>query len=103
MRGKEQEKEMLKKMQQIIKILPTCKSIKEISEQTKIPTSTIQRYLNKEELLIDIISKEELTFIKNWLINAKKEGIKKGCTNSQEKNSYLKDDKGKFIGNKKNK
>ena len=83
MRSKEQEIEMLKKTALILSLLPITDSIKEISKKTGIPTSTIQRYLNNEELIKEVLkitnskdSYEELSIrIKEWLKNSKKQEI----------------------------
>ena len=49
MNKKEQEIEMLKRLSLILKELQNSKTIRDISEKTGIPTSTIQKYLNKKE------------------------------------------------------
>lgn len=110
MRSKEQEIRMLKDLTTIIELLPTTNSIKEISEITEIPTSTIQRYLNKKELIIKILEKEKFEdyyglfeYIDNWLKNSKIEGNRKGGVISQERHSYSKDEVGKFTGNNRKK
>lgn len=110
MRSKDQEVEMLKKTAQILSVLPITNSIKEISEKTGISTSTIQRYLNNEELIKEVLkitkiseSYEELSLrIKEWLKKSKKEGHKRGGANSQSLHSFSKDDEGKFLGTGKN-
>ena len=111
LRSKEQEIEMLKKLSEILKILSTTKSIKEISKLTNIPTSTIQRYLNNKDLILKLLNSLEGTAtydqvaeqISVWLQQAKNEGHKKGGIISQEKYGYKKGEAGKFSGNRKNK
>lgn len=111
MRSKEQEIEMLEKLSKILKLLPHSRSIKEISEQTNIPTSTIQRYLNKKELIVELLElnnnyekqNEATNYIQNWLNQSKNEGHKRGGLISQEKYGYIKAESGKFSGNRKNK
>ena len=46
-----QQIERLNKVKQIISALPTCNTIGEINQITDISTSSIQRYLNKHELI----------------------------------------------------
>ena len=108
MRSVEQEIKMLKNLSDILKLLPTTKSIKEISEKTGIPTSTIQRYLNSKELIIKLLEQEKIEnygkifeTIQTWLHQAKVEGNKKGGLISQEKHSYSKNETGQFNGNNK--
>ena len=97
---------MLKKTAQILSVLPITNSIKEINEKTGIPTSTIQRYLNNEELIKEVLkitnskdSYEELSIrIKEWLKRSKKSGNMRGGQKSQNLHSFSKDGEGKFLG-----
>lgn len=106
MRSKEQEIEMLKKTALILSLLPITNSIKVISEKTDIPTSTIQRYLNNEELIKEVLkitnskdSYEELSIkIEEWVKNSKKAGNRRGGKTSQSLHSFSKDEEGKFLG-----
>lgn len=110
MRSKEQEIEMLKKTALILSLLPITNSIREINERTGISTSTIQRYLNNEELIKEVLditnSKDSYevisTHIKEWLKKSKKEGHKRGGISSQNLHSFSKDEEGKFLGSGKN-
>ena len=45
----EQRKEILGKLSSILRAMKTCSSIKEVEEITGIPSSTIQRYLSRED------------------------------------------------------
>lgn len=99
--SKKQEIERLNKLKEIIEVLDSVNNIKEISELTKIPTSTIQRYLNNEDLLKDFgLNENDINNIKNWLQKAKARGLSNGGKTSQEryKNSYSRLDNGKFSG-----
>ena len=102
-----QRLEILQKMSLIISNIKTCNSIKELSDVTGIPSSTIQRYLNRkdyfEELAKEGILKKEnvdvaLDYTKGWLEKSKEEGVKRGGKSSQEKYSFKKDNEGKFRG-----
>lgn len=109
--SKEQKEEMLRKLLEILRNLSTSNSIKEISEKTKIPTSTIQRYLNKKELIYEVLkesncaefAEQTIKEIEAWLQNNKTEGLKRGGTTSQERHGYSKDETGHFIGSRKSK
>lgn len=106
MTSEEQKITMIKKLKDILSVMSNTSSIKEISNLTKIPTSTIQRYLNRKDLLSELLNDETLceeVFKNNqeWLKNAKEEGLKRGGKNSQLNNDYTKDELGKFTGSKK--
>lgn len=111
MRSKEQEIEMLEKLSKILRELPTAKSIKDISQKTNIPTSTVQRYLNKKDLITEFleVNKSNENYeqineeIKGKLSTYKSEGHRRGGQISQEKYGYSKGEAGKFTGNRKNK
>lgn len=103
----EQREERLKKMEQILEHMYTCRSIDQISASTGIPTSTIQRYLNKPELYMELVErgfikrenlKSTLEFTKGWLQNSKRIGTIRGGETSQRNHGYVKDKKGKFRG-----
>ena len=110
MRSRNQEVAMLKKTALILSLLPITSSIKEINERTGISTSSIQRYLNNEELIKKILkitnskdSYEELSLkIKEWLNKSKKEGNRHGGQTSQNLYSFSKNEEGKFFGTGKN-
>ncbi len=105
--NEEQKKEMLKKLSIILESLKDCKNIKEVSEVTQIPTSTIQRYLSRtdyyEELVqYGFLSRENLDKLRDytasWLGAAKIEGLQRGGKISQEKHGFNKSEGGKFRG-----
>lgn len=106
--SEEQRREMLRKMSLIIQSMKTSKSISEISEITGIPTSTVQRYLNRPDYFSElanegIIKRENvpkaIEFTKQWLESSKKTGLKKGGQTSQERHGYQKTKDGRFSGN----
>lgn len=113
MLSEEQRIEKLRKLSFILKVLPDCKSIGEISEKTNIPTSTIQRYLNDKKMFMELfiqdikvlqkIEEAEQTYgkVQEFLRKSKEEGLSKGGKKSQELYGYEKDEYGKFRGSKK--
>lgn len=110
----EQRIERLKKLSNILKVMPECSSIGEISEKTKIPTSTIQRYLNNKKLFVELFLEEEkidsnfengisvYEQVQSFLKDSKKAGLSKGGIKSQQLYGYSKDEDGKFQGKGKN-
>lgn len=99
MLSNEQVIERMKKVRSILDELNNSSSIKEISEKTKIPTSTIQRYLNNNKLLKECgLTDNDIANINTWLSNSKKSGLSKGGKNSQEKYTYNRDNSGHYTG-----
>ncbi len=103
--------EILEKLSTILREMKTCSNINEISERTGIPTSTIQRYLNRPDYFQELSSNgllkpedvpKALEFTKEWLVKAKQEGLKKGGTTSQERHGYAKGEGGHFRGSGRN-
>ncbi len=103
----EQKLEILKKLKQILRELPTSNNINEISKRIKIPTSTIQRYLNREDYFEELtefklMKPEEVEELKKvvviWLRQAKEDGLKQGGKKSQAMFGYSKASDGTFIG-----
>jgi len=79
-------------------------TIKEMSQITKIPSSTIQRYLNDTERIKQIYPNsyfEIINKIKSKLEYNKLLGKIRGGTNYAANNESLKDEKGHFTGSKK--
>ena len=102
-----QKIEILRKLMVILKELSTSKNIKEISEKTNIPTSTIQRYLNREDYFNELIKYNLMkqddvekiqVIVEKWLRQAKQNGLKDGGKKSQAMFGYAKADNGTFIG-----
>ena len=85
---------------------PTC-SINEIAEIIKntyglnISTSSVQRYLKEETMIIQLFDSETYQRIRDLLAKNKLTGQQKGGLNSFENNEVVKDKNGKFIGVKK--
>lgn len=106
MRSRDQELKMLKNTALILSLLPFTSSIGEISERTDIKSSTIQRYLNNEDLIKRVLeitksseSYEDISVrIKEWLSNSKKNGNQRGGLKSQSLYSFSKDNEGRFLG-----
>lgn len=69
--------------------------ISEISEQTGISKSSIQRYLKKNGELFTVDGKT----ISEQLLDNMRRGQHKGGIQSFKNNDFIKDDKGHFIGN----
>lgn len=102
-----QKIEMLEKLSRILREMKTCSNISEISERTGIPTSTIQRYLNRPDYFQELSSNgllkpenvpKALEFTRDWLIQAKQAGLKKGGETSQDRHGYAKGEGGHFKG-----
>ena len=104
MLGVKQRIIMLEKLSLILVEMKSCKRICEISEKTGIPTSTSQRYLKRDDLLLclfDYDMKVCSAFrlqIDIWLQNAKVAGNQLGGVVTQEKHGYQKEKSGKFSG-----
>ncbi len=100
--SKKQRLEMIDKLKTIILSIPDCSNINDISLKTSIPTSTIQRYLNKKDLfleLADIYDNVDKLYInvQEWLKEAKINGRSRGGTTSQSRYSYSREENGKFL------
>lgn len=95
---------MLDKLSKILIEMKSCKNLQEISERTGIPTSTIQRYLQRDDLLLELFEYNTsicMVFrfqIDLWLQNAKETGNQLGGIVTQKKYSYQKMKFGKFNG-----
>ncbi len=103
----EQKIKMLKKLSAMLAAMKGCQSIQEISNCTAIPTSTIQRYLNKKDLLLELVSyNQDLCdeiFEQNqlWLKRANTLGKQKGGSTTQARYGFEKKEFGKFNGSRK--
>lgn len=106
----EQRKEILGKMSKILRAMKTCSSIKEVEEQTGIPSSTIQRYLGREDYFRELAGAgllspnnvpKALEFTRDWLQTSKQAGNRRGGKTSQERHGYQKTNDGKFNGHTK--
>lgn len=104
MLGVKQRIIMLEKLSLILVEMKNCKRICEISEKTGIPTSTIQRYLQRDDLLLCLFDYDTRVCsafrlqIDIWLKNAKVAGNQLGGVVTQEKHGYQKEKSGKFSG-----
>ena len=79
-------------------------SISQLSKIINVSSSTIQRDLNDVEYIHDIYkenTKDILTKISEKLKNSKKKGLSRGGINSTANNEPIRDENGKFTGNKK--
>ena len=85
----------------VVSFLKEKKTIKQISEETGISTSSIQRYLNDEELIKTVFNKNAEFIseeIKRRLKENKIEGLSLGGTNFAKSNNPTKDKLGRFTG-----
>ncbi len=101
--SEKQRLEMIDKLKVIILSIPDCSNINDISTKTSIPTSTIQRYLNRKDLFLELaniydnVDKLYIN-IQEWLKKAKIDGINRGGKTSQSRYFYSRGEKGKFLG-----
>ncbi len=75
---------------------------RQIEEKYKIPSSTVGRLLNNEELLKEIYGLDAefvINEIKEYQQKNKAKGHSMGGIISQENNGYIKGENGKFNGN----
>ena len=105
---------MLSEEQQLIKkekikivvesFLKEKKTIDEIFIETKISSSSVQRYLNDAEYIKEIYGANSefiIEEIQRKLQKNKEEGLSKGGTNFAKNNISTKDENGHFTGSKK--
>lgn len=86
MNRNEQRLEMLDKLSMILSNFPESYSIRDISNKTGIPQTTVYTYLHNDKLICDLFGfdansdeyKEFRELIQKWLDKAKKEGPSKG-------------------------
>ena len=106
----EQRKEILGKLSNILRAMKTCSSIKEVEEITGIPSSTIQRYLSREDYFKELAGEgllspenvpKALKYTQDWLKTSKRAGLSRGGKTSQEKYGFQKTEDGKFNGHSK--
>ncbi|MEE3343194.1 MAG: hypothetical protein VZS44_03800 [Bacilli bacterium] len=104
--NEKQSIERLNKIKAILEVIWESDNIKDISNKTKIATSSIQRYLNNDDLLREAgADDKDILKIKKWLLNAKMNGLSKGGKKTQSiyGDSYTRIGDGKFSGIGKNK
>lgn len=96
--GNNQLEEIVKRVKKELDVMVECSSIKEISEKTNIPRSTVQRDLNNKDLIVSLSNEEVYEKIQEWLKKSKELGLSKGGTTSQNKYTYERDELGHFKG-----
>ena len=101
MLSEEQLRIKIERVKKELEAINMCKNIREISEMTGIPTSTIQRDLNNKNLIVSLTSEELFDSLQEWLKIAKQFGTINGGKNSQELHGFEKDSEGHFKGSKK--
>jgi hypothetical protein len=100
--SQEQEIKINEKILKVVKaFLETKGSMEEISKITEISSSSVQRYLNDEVRITNLLGKETYDEIVKIIEENKLNGLKKGGTISTSKNEPIRDENGHFIGNKK--
>ena len=101
-----QRKEKIDRISMLVDIYisdNTIVSISDLSKKTGISTSTIQRDLNEVEYIQEIYgseASEKLKIIKKKLEQSKRAGLSKGGQISVKKNEPLRNEDGKFVGNR---
>ena len=84
--------------------------IKEVEEITGIPSSTIQRYLSREDYFKELAGEgllspenvpKALKYTQDWLKTSKRAGLSRGGKTSQERYGFQKTEDGKFNGHSK--
>lgn len=106
MLSEKQYKEKCLKVAKCVEIFIQVPEITEemVSKLTRIPKSSVDRYLHDTSIIKEIYgsnSQNIIDKINYKLKNNKENGTIKGGINSQAVSPYLKDDAGKFQGSKK--
>lgn len=79
--------------------LATGHSIEEVAKATDLSSSSVQRYLNDKDRIIELLGEEVYEEIQALLKELKENAIRKGGINSTSKNTPIRDSSGKFVGN----
>lgn len=80
--------------------IQTDKTIEEISELTNISSSSVQRYLNEKEYILDLLDEETYLYIQAKLKQHKEIGNSTGGKKSQENNYSVRNITGQFVTNR---
>lgn len=97
--SKQQRIEIDQKILKCVEIFLTSgETMEELSTKTKIPSSSVQRYLNSKRI-IELIGQDAYDEVQKKLKENTLEARSKGGTISTIKNTSVRDDDGKFIGN----
>ena len=97
--SKQQRIEIDQKILKCVEIFLTSGgTMEELSEKTKIPSSSVQRYLNSKRI-IELIGQDAYDEVQKNLKENILEARSKGGIVSTIKNNAVRDDDGKFIGN----
>lgn len=76
-------------------------TIQELADRLLVSRSTVQRYLNEDQIIIDELGEEIYNQVKEKLLRNKQEGFSRGGQNYSLNNQFTKDEFGKFTGSKK--
>ena len=97
--SKQQRIEIDQKILKCVEIFLTSGgTMEELSTKIKIPSSSVQRYLNSKRI-IELIGQDAYDEVQKKLKENTLEARSKGGTISTIKNTSVRDDDGKFIGN----
>ena len=100
MLSKAQEIEINEKVLKVTEeFINTGFSIEEVSNITGISKSSVQRYLNDEKRIVDLLGREAYDKIQEMLKYNKQEALSKGGYISTKNNMPIRDENGKFAGN----
>ena len=100
MLSKAQEIEINEKVLKVAReFINTGYSIEEVSNVTGISKSSVQRYLNDEKRIVNLLGHDSYNKIQEMLKVNKQEGLSKGGSISTTNNTPIRDENGKFAGN----
>lgn len=100
MLSKAQEIEINEKILKVTEeFINTGYSIEEVSLNTGISKSSVQRYLNDEKRIVDLLGRDSYETIQQMLKTNKQEALSKGGYISTKNNRPIRDENGKFAGN----
>lgn len=102
MLSEEQKRQINLKILKVTSVfLETGASIEEVSERTGITKSSVQRYLNDSDRIIELLGEEVNIEIQKMLKINKHFAVQSGGLKYAKNNISLKDEKGCFIGSMK--
>lgn len=97
MLSKEQAAEKEKKILKCVRtFLKSNGNIQEVSKITGIPTSSVQRYLNEKETILERLGNDIYEAVQEQLRLNKEEGLSRGGKVTTSRYSYLRDNSGKY-------
>ena len=98
--SEKQEREINEKILKVTEeFINTGFSIEEVAQITGISKSSVQRYLNDEKRIVDLLGHDAYNKIQEMLKINKQEALSKGGYISTRNNRPIRDENGKFLGN----